>query len=85
MLISTFSNPGYRTESRDNSVSTTTRPRARRLGIRFSAEAENYFLRRRVQTGSGAHPASSAMGTGYSFPGVKRLGRESDHSPPSSA
>jgi len=25
------------------------------------------------------------MGTGGSFPGAKRLGREADHSPPSSA
>jgi len=32
----------------------------------------------------GAHPASYIMGTG-SLPGVKRLGRCGDHSPPSSA
>jgi hypothetical protein len=34
-----------------------------------------------VQTGSGAHPASYAMGTG----GKARPGRDADHSPPSSA
>jgi hypothetical protein len=39
-----------------------------------------------VQTGSGAHPESYPMGTGGSFPGGKaRLGRDADHSPPSSA
>jgi hypothetical protein len=39
-----------------------------------------------VQTGSGAHPASRTMGTGCPFPGPKaRLGRDADHSPPSSA
>jgi hypothetical protein len=39
-----------------------------------------------VQTGSGAHPASSTMGTGGPFLGGKaRLGRDADHSPPSSA
>jgi hypothetical protein len=39
-----------------------------------------------IQTGSGAHPASYPMGTGGSFPGGKaRLGRDADHSPPSSA
>jgi hypothetical protein len=39
-----------------------------------------------VQTGSGAHPASCTMGTGGTFPGAKaRLGRDADHSPPSSA
>ena len=45
------------------------------VGARFSAP---------VQTGSEAHPASYAMGTG-SFPGVKRPGRGVDHPPPSSA
>jgi hypothetical protein len=39
-----------------------------------------------VQTGSGAHPASCAMGTGGPFPGGKaRPGRDADHSPLSSA
>jgi hypothetical protein len=38
-----------------------------------------------VQTGSGVHPTSYPMGTGGSFPGVKRHGREADHSPPASA
>jgi hypothetical protein len=38
-----------------------------------------------VQTGSGAHPASYTMGTGDSFSGVKRPGREADHSPPTNA
>jgi hypothetical protein len=39
-----------------------------------------------VQTGSGAHPASSPTCTGSPFPwGVKQQGRETDHSPPSSA
>jgi hypothetical protein len=38
-----------------------------------------------VQRGSGVHPTSYTMGTGGSFPGVKRPGREADHSPPTSA
>jgi len=41
------------------------------VGARFSAP---------VQTGPGAHPASYTMGTG-SFPGVKRPGRDVDHTP----
>jgi len=45
------------------------------VGARFSAP---------VQTGPGAHPASYTMGTG-SFPGVKRMVRGVDHTPPSSA
>jgi hypothetical protein len=42
-------------------------------------------LRHRVQTGSGAHPASHPMGTRDYFPGGKAAGPESDHSLPSSA
>ena len=38
-----------------------------------------------VQNGLGAHPASYIMGTGVSFPGVKRPGRGVDNPPPSSA
>jgi hypothetical protein len=36
-----------------------------------------------VQTGCGAHPSPYPMGTGGFSPGVKRPGREADHSPPS--
>jgi hypothetical protein len=39
----------------------------------------------RVHSASGAHPVFCAVGTGGSFPGVKRPGREADHSPPSIA
>jgi hypothetical protein len=50
--------------------------------FRFPAEAGNFSLRRRVQNGFGAHPASYPMGTSGPFPGVKRPGCEADHSPP---
>jgi hypothetical protein len=55
------------------------------IGVRFLAGAGNSSLRHRVQTGSGAHPVSYPVGTGGLSLGVKRPGRESDHSPPSSA
>jgi hypothetical protein len=51
------------------------------IGVRFPAGEGNFSLRHRVQTGSGAHPASYPMGTGGSFPG----GKAAEHSPPSSA
>jgi hypothetical protein len=38
-----------------------------------------------VQTGSGAHPAIYSTGIGGSFLGVKRPGRQTDHSLPTSA
>jgi hypothetical protein len=50
-----------------------------------SCGAGNFFPRHRVQTGSGPHPASCPMGIRGSFPGIKRPGRDADHSPPSSA
>jgi hypothetical protein len=40
--------------------------------IRSPAEARNFSSNLCVQTGSGTHPASCTMGTGGSFPGVKR-------------
>jgi hypothetical protein len=54
-------------------------------GVRFPAGARNFSLHHRVQNGSEAHPASYPTGTRGSFLGVKRPGREADHSSPSSA
>jgi hypothetical protein len=55
-------------------------------GSKFeSRQGQEFFLLHVVQTGSGAHPASYPMGTGGCFLGVKRQGREADHSPPTSA
>jgi hypothetical protein len=42
----------------------------------------DFSLPHSLHTDSGAHPSSYA---GALFPGVKRPGREADHSPPSSA
>jgi hypothetical protein len=38
------------------------------IGVRFSAEVQIFSLHHRVQTASGAHPASYPMGTGASLP-----------------
>jgi hypothetical protein len=53
--------------------------------VRFPAGAGNFSVHHRVQNGSEAHPASYPMGTGDLSLGVKRLGRDGDRSPPSSA
>jgi hypothetical protein len=53
--------------------------------IRFPEEVGDFSLFLSVQTGSEAQTASKAMSIGGSFPGVKRLGRKTDHSPPTSA
>jgi hypothetical protein len=52
--------------------------------VRVPAGAVNFSFHHRVHTGSGAHPASYPMGARDSFPGVKRPGRKTDHSPLSS-
>jgi hypothetical protein len=54
--------------------------------VRFPAGAGNFSLHHRVQNGSGAHPASYPLGTTMGFyTGLKRPGREADHSPVSDA
>jgi hypothetical protein len=72
----------------DSSVSIATRLRAGRSGrLDFDSRGggRNFSVHHPVKNGSGIHPASYPMGTGDSFPGVKRLGREANHSPQSSA
>jgi hypothetical protein len=53
----------------------------RAIEVRFPGEVKKFSSNLCIQTGSEAHPASCAMGTG----GKARLGRDADHSPPSSA
>jgi hypothetical protein len=53
--------------------------------VRFPAEAGKFSHHHRVQNGSGSHPASIQWVPGALSLRVKRPGRESDHSPPSSA
>jgi hypothetical protein len=59
----------------------------RAIGVRSPAVAKDFSSIFCVQTGSGAHPASSVQWVpGVLSPGVKaRPGRDADHSPPSSA
>jgi hypothetical protein len=55
-------------------------------GSEFESQGRQEFsLLHVVQTSSGAHPISYLLDTGGSFSGVKRPGRENDHSLPISA
>jgi hypothetical protein len=56
----------------------------RAAGVRVLVRSE-FSLLHIVQTGSGAHTASFQWVPGDLSPGVKRLGGETDHSPPASA
>jgi hypothetical protein len=49
-------------------------------GVWFLAGERDVSLLHSIQTGSGFHPASYPVGTGGSFPGVKRPRLEADHS-----
>jgi hypothetical protein len=74
--------------SSDSSVGTATGYGQDDRGsrVRFPAQAGNCSLHHRVQTGSGAHPASYPIGTGGDLClEVKRAECEADHSPPSNA
>jgi hypothetical protein len=58
----------------------------RAIEVRSPAGARDFSSNLCVQTGSAAHPVSCTMCTGGAFPGGKaQLGRDADHSPPSSA
>jgi hypothetical protein len=58
----------------------------RAIGVRSLAGAKDFSSSLCVQTGSGAHPASCAMGTVGPFPGVKSgRGVKLTTQPPSSA
>jgi hypothetical protein len=70
-----------RTKGRDSSVGTATGYGLDGPGIE-SRWGARFFAH--VQTGPGAHLATSTMGT-ESFPGVKRPGRDADHPPSFSA
>jgi hypothetical protein len=69
--------------SRDGWISIVTKLRAGRP-VFDSRQGEEISLRYSVQIGSGAHPVSFPTGTMGPSPGIKRLGREADNSPPSS-
>jgi hypothetical protein len=64
-------------------METKLRARRPRVRVRFPIGESDFSVLHNVQTGSGAHPASYTAGTGAVSPGIKRQGREADHSVPS--
>jgi hypothetical protein len=66
---------------RDSSVGIATRYELDRPGIESRWKRD---FQHPSRPALGTHPASCTMGT-WSFPGVKRPGRDVDHPPPSSA
>jgi len=61
------------------------RPRVGRSGVRIPARKRDFSLLQNAQTGCRAHPASCPMRNGVLSLGIKRQGREFNHSPPSGA
>jgi hypothetical protein len=54
-------------------------------GVRARQGQKIFLFSYTVQTGSGAHPASYSVSIGDLSRGLRRPGREVDHSPPFSA
>jgi hypothetical protein len=75
----------YAFSSRDSVVGIATAHGLHGRGGRSSSPGRVKNFLHVVQTKSGVHPASYPMRTGGSFPGIKRPGHETDHSPPASA
>jgi hypothetical protein len=76
--------PDVTIRSRNSSVSTVTRLRARRPEFDTRQEYDdNFSLRHRVRTGSETHSTSYPMSAGGSYLRVKWPRREADHTPPS--
>jgi hypothetical protein len=69
--------------SRDSSVVVATRllPGWPRIWVRFPVRTKDSSRLHNVLASSGAHPASCALGTGGSFPGVKQQMRGAEHAP----
>jgi hypothetical protein len=65
-----------KTKTRGNAVDTATWLGAGRSGVRIPAGARDFSLLQNIRTVYQAHPASWG-----SFPGIKRPGREANHSP----
>jgi hypothetical protein len=72
---------------RTSAIQSRSRPMRLMLrgGVRVLAGAGNFSLHHRVQTGSGATQPPIQWVPGAVSLGLKRPGREADHSPPSSA
>jgi hypothetical protein len=72
--------------SRDSAVGIATGYGLDDRGVEFeSREGQEFSLLHVVQTGAGAPPISLSNRQRGLSPGVKRQGREADHSPPTSA
>jgi hypothetical protein len=84
IIIIIINSSSSSSSSRRSSVGIACRMDDRGVGVRVSLHL-NFSLLHVVQAGSGVQPASCPMGTGALSPGVKRQGREADHSPPSNA
>jgi hypothetical protein len=72
----------YRHGERRQVVSTVTRLRVGRSGIRIPAVARYLSVLQNVQTGSRTHPASFSTGTGGPSLRAKWAGSKADHSHP---
>jgi hypothetical protein len=79
------STPHYTNKKKKKERLPLADPSTSRTSGRYKQCVHHYNFIICTQTGSGVHPTSYTTGTGSSFPGVKRPGREADRSPPANA
>jgi hypothetical protein len=85
-IVGYFEALEFTARSRDSSVGIATSYGLDDRGSDFESRwSQELSLLQIVETDYEVHPTSYPMGTGGSFPGGKRPGREVDHSPPTSA
>jgi len=70
---------------RSSVVGVATMLRAGWFGVRIPVRISDFFVRRKVQTGSGTHPHSIQWVPGSLVGGTAAGGGEDNHSPPPSA
>jgi hypothetical protein len=83
-----LSNFHFHLWNRDSSVGVVTNRQWTRLQRNcgsISNANKTFSLLQSLKTGSAAHPAYFSMGSEDLYQGVKQLGREAHHSPPSNA
>jgi len=84
-LFAKLSTPYTFNEIREEAQSVQWLEYGRDSGGSILGRGRDLSLRHRVQTGSGAHPASYTMGTVVLTPEIKRQGRKATDSPPPTA
>ena len=84
-ILSNFHFPFWNRDSSVRVVTKRARTRLQRNRGSISNAGKSFSLLQSLKTGSAAHQAYLSMGSEDLYQGVKQLGRDAHHSPPSNA